>query len=107
MSAILSSNPMTIFVTFHGGSPTTSIPEPIQYVVSYTIENNSLQSTNPNALNLPILPSGEYNELRDLQLAIDGNFYLVNSYKNVSQVWQIPGTGLEEGTGPVVFTSGT
>jgi hypothetical protein len=99
---------MTIYVTFHGGKPTKSIPKPIWYVVSYTLVNGVWQS-NPNALSLPA-PSGSdaangY-ELRDLQLSSDGNFYLVNSYKGASVIWQIPQAGLAPKTNPTVFTSG-
>lgn len=99
---------MTIYVTFHGGQPTKDIRKPIWYVVSYALVNGTWQS-NSNALNLPE-PSGEYAadgyELRDIQLASDGNFYVVNSYKHASEIWQIPSAGLAPGTNPAVFTSG-
>ena len=99
---------MTIYVTFHGGAPTKDIKKPIWYVVSYELVNGAWQA-NPNALNLPA-PSGKYAadgyELRDIQLASDGNFYLVNSYKHASEIWQIPSAGLAPGTNPTVFTSG-
>ena len=99
---------MTIYVTFHGGKPTNTIPNPIWFVVTYTLVNGAWQS-NANALNLPA-PSGKNAadgyELRDLQLASDGNFYLVNSYKGASVIWQIPQAGLSPNTNPTVFTSG-
>jgi hypothetical protein len=99
---------MTIYVTFHGGKPTKTVPNPIWYVVSYTLVNGVWQS-NPNALNLPP-PSGKHAadgyELRDIQLAQDGNFYLVNSYKHASVIWQVPQAGLPPQTDPKVFASG-
>lgn len=95
---------MTIYVTFHGGKPTKTVPNPIWYVVSYT-QASSVWQSNGNALNLP-KPSGNGNELRDIQLAADGNFYLVNSYKSASVIWQIPQAGLAANTNPTVFTSG-
>jgi hypothetical protein len=94
-------------VTFHGGAPTKTIPNPIWYVVSYTQVNGVWQS-NANALNLPA-PSGSHAssgyELRDIQLASDGNFYVVNSYKDASVIWQIPKAGLGPNTNPAVYTS--
>jgi hypothetical protein len=96
---------MTIYVTFHGGKPTKDIPNPIPYVVSYTLVNGVWQST-ANALNLPAPPTKDGYELRDIQLAPDGNFYLVNSYKGASVIWQIPQAGLPPNTNPTVFTSG-
>ncbi|HEY4364629.1 MAG TPA: hypothetical protein VGN17_26935 [Bryobacteraceae bacterium] len=100
---------MTLYVTFHGGKPTKSIPKPIWYVVSYAPVNDVWQQANANVLGLPA-PSGsdaaDGYELRDLQLAWDGNFYLVNSYKGASVIWQIPEAGLAPGAAPVVYTSG-
>lgn len=95
---------MTIYVTFHGGKPTKAVPNPIWYVVSYT-QVNGVWQANANALNLPA-PSADGYELRDIQLASDGNFYLVNSYKSASVIWQIPQAGLAPNTNPTVFTSG-
>jgi hypothetical protein len=93
---------MALYVTFHGGKPTEEIPDPIEVVVSYGVGsggNWALQ--NANVLNLP---TGQNNELRDIQLASDGNFYLVNGYKHGSVVWQIPRKGLKSGHSPAVFT---
>jgi hypothetical protein len=93
------------YVTFHGGSPTTSIPKPHQHVVSYTPDSKGGWTVNPNVFHLPKLPSHVYNELRDIQFCADGNFYVANGYKNSSVIWKIPPSGAPSG-GPTIFTQG-
>src|SRR5262249_6216563 len=77
------------------------VKKPLWYVGSYAQSGGSW-TFNDNVLSLPA--AGKHgNELRDIQLASDGNFYLVNSYKDVSVVWQIPQGGVNSQP-PAVFT---
>ncbi len=75
---------MPFYVTFHGGSPSKGIPDPQPYVVSYTPAESGGWTVNQNVFNLPS-PSQKYNELRDIQLCGDGNFYVANAYKNAER----------------------
>jgi hypothetical protein len=95
---------MPFYVTFHGGSPSKGIPDPQPYVVAYTPAESGGWTVNQNVFNLPS-PSQKYNELRDIQLCGDGNFYVANAYKNASVIWQIPPSGAPSG-GPTIFTQG-
>jgi hypothetical protein len=96
---------MSLYVTFHGGKPTKDIPQPIPYVVSYDqTPHGKWELSNGNVLNLP-KPSHHDNELRDIQLASDGHFYLVNGDKNESVIWRIPRGGVPHGQPPAIFTS--
>jgi hypothetical protein len=95
---------MPFYVTFHGGGASKGIPDPQQYVVSYTPNGSGGWTVNENVFNLPS-PSQKYNELRDIQLCGDGNFYVANAYKNASVIWQIPPSGAPSG-GPTIFAQG-
>jgi hypothetical protein len=93
---------MALLVTFHGGKPTKSIPDPIQYVAGYA-QVFGVWLSNTNLLDMP-KPADKHNELRDVKLASDGNLYVVNSYKDASVIWQIPSGGLTKKQSPQVFT---
>jgi hypothetical protein len=95
---------MSLYVTFHGGSPSKEVPNPLWYVGSYT-QSGSTWKFNPNVFNLPA-PADKVNELRDIQLGSDGNFYVVNSYKKANVIWRIPPGGVNN-QAPAVFTGGS
>ncbi len=97
---------MPFYVTFHGGPIVSggNIPDPQQVVASYTPGTGGW-TINNNVFNLPDA-SGTCNELRDIQLGADGNFYVVNAYKNSSVIWQIPPGGVAKGGEPTIFTQG-
>ena len=95
---------MPFYVTFHGGKATKTIPDPQPYVVSYTPDKKGGWTVDSNVLKLPV-PSQKHNELRDIQLGGDGNFYVVNADKNASVIWQIPPKGAPS-AGPAIFTQG-
>ena len=86
------------YITFHGGSG-GCIKKKDPAITTIMRYNDDGTGGTPFA---PDIPGGTDVGLRDIQYLSDGNFYLVNSYKTSSQVWQItPGNSP---TGKVVFS---
>ena len=86
------------YITFHGGSGCCIDKKSaaITTIMRYNDDGTG------GAAFAPDIPGGKDVGLRDIQYLPDGNFYLVNSYKSSSQVWQItPGS---TPTGKVVFS---
>jgi hypothetical protein len=76
------------YVTFHGGGKSCFPPSPaIQTIYAY---NDDGSGGTPYASN--VVGSGT-NGLRDIQLGLDGKFYVVNSYQSASEIWQITPDG--------------
>lgn len=90
------------FVSFHGGSATKKVKNPINNVVAYDDDGNQLAASVLDAGKTPL------DELRGLYLVpgtgTTGTLYVVNGSKHTSNVLSFSGSGTSYGS-PSVFAS--
>jgi hypothetical protein len=89
------------FVTFHGGTPTKQIPDPINNVLAYDDDGNPKGSTSG------VLDPGKnttLDELRGIYLVPNTGLYVINGSKDTSNILLFTGSDTSYGS-PSVFAS--